>query len=150
MEIQVEREVGAAPERVWDVITDLPGSAGVISAIEAIEILDGPERLDVGTRWRETRTMFGKSATEEMVVTAIEPGRSYTVEAESKSAHYTSVLTIGALDSGNSRLSMSFGGEPKGLCAKLLAATVGRMFSGATKRALLQDLDDIATAAERG
>jgi carbon monoxide dehydrogenase subunit G len=140
MEIQVEREVGAAPERVWDVITDLPGSAGVISAIEAIEILG----------WRETRTMFGKSATEEMVVTAIEPGRSYTVEADSKSAHYTSVLAIGALDSGNSRLSMSFGGEPKGLCAKLLAATVGRMFSGATKRALLQDLDDIATAAERG
>ena len=46
-----------------------------------------------------------------------------------------------------SRLSWEFGAEPQSTSAKLMSV-VGRLFEGQTKKALLQDLDDIARAAE--
>lgn len=146
----VEREVAAPSQRVWAVMTDLERSPEVLSNVEAIERLDDGSGFGVGTRWRETRTMMGRQATEEMAVTAVEPGRSYTVEANSRGAHYRSVLAVDPLGGERSRLSMTFGGEPTGLASKLLSATLGRLFEGATRKALEQDLADIAAAAERG
>lgn len=43
--------------------------------IQRIEVLT-PGPFAVGTRWRETRKMFGKEASETFTVTAIEPGKS--------------------------------------------------------------------------
>ena len=74
MRVEVSREVAAPAERVWGIIIDLAGSPSVISAIDEVEVLAGPDPLGVGTRWRETRTMMGKSAAEEMWVTAVDPG----------------------------------------------------------------------------
>ncbi|MDX1449131.1 MAG: SRPBCC family protein [Acidimicrobiia bacterium] len=146
---EVSREVGAPAETVWQVMTDLENSPHVISAIERVERLDGNEGFGVGTRWRETRTMFGKQATEEMEVTAVTPGRSYTVEAESRGARYVSTLGVEPLATDRSQVSMAFGAEPQGVLAKVFSATVGRLFDGATRKALESDLDDIASAAER-
>ena len=81
MRIEASRVVNAPPEAVWAIVTDLAETANVIEAIESIEVLQGPDPLAVGTRWRESRTMFGKTASEEMEVTELDPGRSYTVEA---------------------------------------------------------------------
>ena len=148
MEMTLSKQITAPASRVWQIITDLELCEQVITGIDGIEILAGGERFGVGTRWRETRTMLGKQATEEMEVTAIEPGRSYVVEAGRASVLYRSTLTVDALDEGRSRLSMSFGAEPKSMAARVLAATVGRLFVGATKKALRRDLDDVAAAAE--
>ncbi len=149
-EIICERDVAAPAERVWDMITDLDGAAEVISGIDAVERLDSGEAFAVGTRWRETRTLFGRQATEEMEVTAIAPGRSYTVESRSRGMHYRSTMSVDPVAEGRSRLSMTFAGEPAGAVSKMLAATIGRLFVGATRRALQQDLDDIAEAAAGG
>lgn len=148
MEMTLSKQITAPASRVWQIITDLELCEQVITGIDGIEILAGGERFGVGTRWRETRTMLGKQATEEMEVTAIEPGCSYVVEAGRASVLYRSTLTVDALDEGRSRLSMSFGAEPKSMAARVLAATVGRLFVGATKKALRRDLDDVAAAAE--
>ena len=148
-ELRMEREVAAPAEAVWAVMTDLDSSPDTLSGVDAIERLDGGGELRVGTRWRETRTLMGRQATEEMEVTALEPGRSYTVEADSSGAHYRSVLAVEPLGTDRSRLSMTFGGEPSGMAGKLAAATVGRLFQGATRKALERDLADIAQAAER-
>jgi hypothetical protein len=43
---------------------------------------------------------------------------------------------------------MSFGAEPIGSAAKVMAATIGRLFESATKKAFARDLDDIAAVAE--
>ena len=145
----IAKDIAAPPERVWQVITDLDGSPDVMSAITAVERIDGGPGFDVGTRWRETRTMFGREATEEMEVTAIDPGRSYTVEAESTGARYVSTFLVEAHESG-SRLTMSFSGTPKGIVGRMLAATVGRLLAGTTTKAIQQDLEDIAAAAEAG
>lgn len=149
-QILVERDVEAPAATVWDVVTDLDASSDVMSGIDRIERLDDGDEFAVGARWRETRTMFGRQATEELEVTAFDrAGRSYTVEADSRGAHYRSTLAVDERDDGSSRVRMTFDAEPDGALSRVLASTIGRLFQGATRKALAQDLDDIAAAAER-
>lgn len=147
-DLSVTKDVAAPADRVWELITDLDRSTEVISAISAYERLDDGDDFGVGTRWRETRRMFGKQATEELAVTGIEPGRSYTVEGDGRGAHYTSRMMVEPLADGGSRLTMTFGGEPTGTVAKVFATTVGKLFEGPTKKALQHDLEEIAAAVE--
>jgi carbon monoxide dehydrogenase subunit G len=144
--IVVSRDVAAKPDAVWSVITDLAGSPNVVSAIDRIEVLtEGP--FAVGTRWRESRTMFGKSATEEMTVSALEPGRSYTVVADSNGVHYESSFVIEEAATG-SRLTMTFGGEATSSAARVMGALMSPFLKGSMSKALAKDLDDLAAAAE--
>lgn len=147
--IRIARPVAAPADRVWTILTDLERTAGAMSAVDRVERLDDGPDFGVGTRWRETRTVFGKEATEELTITALEPGRSYVVEAESRGAHYRSELGVEPTSDGASRLWMTFGAEPDGLIGRIMGATLGRLFEGATRRMLERDLDDLAGAAER-
>jgi carbon monoxide dehydrogenase subunit G len=148
VELNVDREVAASPERVWSIITDLEGYAEVLSGVERTERIDDGQGFGVGTRWRETRVVFGKESTEEMEVTDVEDGHSYTVSSESRGTRYTSMLRVEPIDDDRSRLSMSFGAQPAATASRLLAATIGRAFQGATRKMLQRDLDDIAATAE--
>lgn len=148
-QIEISRTIDAPAAQVWATVTDLDGAAEVISGIESLEILEGASTFGVGTRWRETRTLFGKQATEEMRVTGIDPGRSYEVTADSHGTVYLSTFTILPVDDRTSRLEMTFDAEAQSVFGKVMANTVGRLFLGATKKALVRDIDDIAAAAER-
>jgi carbon monoxide dehydrogenase subunit G len=147
MHVELHHDTTADPADVWAVVTDLEGSVDTLSGVTAIERLDGSDGFEVGTRWRETRAMFGREASEELVVTAVEPGRSYTVAADNRGTHYTSVLSVEPTDAG-ARIRMTFGAEQAGRLGRLMARTVGRAFESATRKALEQDLADIAAAAE--
>jgi carbon monoxide dehydrogenase subunit G len=144
--MSVSKQTHALPDRVWQVITDIDGSAEVLSNIKAIERVDSGSGFGVGTRWRETREMFGRESTEEMEVTSLEEGRSYTVEARNRGVHYQSVVSVEPSERG-SLITMTFEAEPSGMLGKVLAATLGKLFAGATKKALAKDLDEIASAA---
>ena len=148
MQIEVNREIAAPVERVWEIVTDLSRSPEVMSSITRIEVLEGADEFAVGTRWRETRTMFGRDATEEMVVTDLVPGRSYTVVAHSAGTDYRSTLAVTASGDHGSLLRMTFSGEPTSAVSRVMSATIGRLFLGATRAAVEQDLSDIASAAE--
>lgn len=148
MEIEASRTVEAPTSRVWALICDLEHWPEVIGGIDAVERLDDGSHFAVGTRWRETRTMFGKQEVQEMEVTALDEGRAYTVEADRRGTHYTSRFTVGDRD-GATHLQVTFGATSGSLAARVLGATLGRLFAGATRKALRQDLDDIAAAAER-
>ena len=146
-DISLSRRIDAPIEKVWSAITDLERSAETISSILKIERLGAGSGFDVGTRWRETRKFFGKQATEEMEVTAIEPLRSYVVKADSHKVHYISEFSVEEAG-GQTLLSMTFDAEPQGPLTKLMAETVGRLMKGATRKALQKDLDEIAKAVE--
>lgn len=146
--LDVSRDVSAPADVVWKIMTDLENSMDTISAIQSVEILSEPQAFDVGTKWRETRTMFGRKATEVMWVTEVDPGTSYVVAAESHGARYTTIMTVIATGENSSTISMNFGAEPTGTMAKVMGATVGKLFESATNKAIAQDLDDIAAAAE--
>ena len=121
----------------------------VVEAIEVVERLDDGDGFGLGTTWRETRTMFGKKATEDMEVTEYEEGVRYATAAESHGSKYFSEIRVDAAGAG-SRITMSFRGEPQTALTKVMDATVARLFMGATRKALAKDLDDIAAAAEAG
>ncbi|WP_380164325.1 SRPBCC family protein [Jannaschia sp. R86511] len=145
----VTRHVAAPVARVWAVATDLAGAPSVIADIDAVTVLT-PGPFGVGTRWRETRTMLGRTASEEMVVTAVAPERSYTAEADSRRTHYSSTFTFAPAPDGGTRMAMSFGGEPSGGLAKALTRLTAPLTRRAVEKTLRADLDDIAAAAERG
>ena len=147
-ELTVTHDSVAAPARVWNVLTDLDNAAATISAIEKVERLDGGTGFEIGTKWRETRTMFGKKATEDMTVTELDPGRSYKTEARSHGAHYVSTHRVDPIE-GGSRITMAFGAKPTGVISKIFSATVGNLFNNATRKALVRDLVEIAAAAEK-
>lgn len=147
--LELTREVTAPSDVVWQVLTDLEGCPSFISGIESVKRLDDRAGFGVGTRWRETRVLFGKRATEEMEVSAVDERRSYTVEADGAGAHYVSTMGVEATGEGRSRLVSTFGAVPTGAFSRLRSRTVGKLFEGATRKAMEQDLDDIAAEAER-
>jgi carbon monoxide dehydrogenase subunit G len=147
MQIEVSRAIEAPADVVWQIITDLPNRPHVIQAIKSVDILDGGDELAVGTRWRETRTMFGREASEEMTVSAVDPGRSYSTTAHSNGNDYLTTLTVVPSGAGCT-LTMRFGATSTSTVSRLMSATIGRLFVGATRKAVAGDLEDIAAAAE--
>lgn len=146
--IHLSRHVGATPEAVWGVLSDVRNAARTLSGVERVEVLsEGP--YGVGTRWRETRTMMGKSVTEEMWVTGADAPRSSVIEAESAGTHYTTTFTI-TPEPGGSQLAMRFTAEmmsPSRL-RRILWKVLGPIGIRASAKAMRTDLDDIAMAAE--
>jgi carbon monoxide dehydrogenase subunit G len=147
--MQVSKRIAAPTHAVWATVTDLDRSAQVLSGVESIERLDQGCGFECGTRWRETRTMMGRTATEELEVTALDSGRSYTVEADGRGAHYISRLTLEEV-AGATELTMSFEGQPIGTVARVLAALTYPLARRATRNMIARDLDDIAIEAEQG
>src|SRR5699024_6880468 len=90
--------VAAPAAVVWEVLTDLEGTARVLEGVRAVQRLSTDTGYQVGTSWRETRVMFGQEASEDMTVTAVDPGRRTEVQAESHGTRYRTefeVLPIG-------------------------------------------------------
>ena len=147
MKVSVDTMINGSKESVWKVISDIKGSEATIEGIEKIEVLEEPDQGLVGLKWRETRTMFGKAATEVMWITDAVENESYQTRAESHGAIYISRLDIAPADSGR-RLSMELDGTPVKLGTKIIAGLTGFMFKGATAKALRKDLEDIKKAVE--
>lgn len=149
-EITVSRVIAASPERVWEVLTDLEHAAQTLSGVTSVQLMtDGP--YAVGTRWRETRTMFGRSATEEMWVAECDPLRSTEVRAESGGATYVTQFQLAPLaDDTRTELSMRFAADVSNISGLQSVAMklFGRFAARASRKALDQDLADIAAAAE--
>ncbi|WP_338894468.1 SRPBCC family protein [Streptomyces sp. TG1A-60] len=145
--VVVERRVAASQGRVWEALTDLGGMDRMLSGVTRVEVLtDGA--FGVGTRWRETRRMFGKDATEEMWVTVSEPPERYVVKAESHGSRYVSQWLLRADGPSATTILMTFSAEPTGAVAGLLAKALGAVGSRAVRKALAEDLDDIAAWVE--
>lgn len=158
----ISRQIDAPVTHVWDVLTDLPQLAGRLSGITSIHIMtSGP--YAVGSRWRETRTLFGMSATEEMWVRRNNPMRSTVIEASSKGTDYCTTWELtpaavplaagpdaaGTTDTRreSTELSVTFSARPSnGAESTVLATLFGVVGLRATRKALEQDLDDIAAA----
>lgn len=143
--VTVRQQVKADPENTFRVFADIPNAASFVAGIDSIELLtDGP--FGVGSRWRETRTMLGKTATEDMTVTAFDPPNRYTAEAESHGTHYVSRYDFTPSD-GGTLVTLRFDGRPQTVTARLLSV-VGLLFLGQIRKMLAQDMADAAAHAE--
>ncbi|MBU8868745.1 SRPBCC family protein [Paenarthrobacter aromaticivorans] len=142
------QHINASPEKVWAVLSDIPGSAGTLSGINAIQMLsEGP--YGEGTRWKETRTMMGRQETVEMWVSETDPPRSTTVKALQGGADYTTGFNLNERDGGTD-LTLTFDAKvlKPTLVSKVAMALFGKIGMSITRKALSKDLAEIAAKAE--
>jgi carbon monoxide dehydrogenase subunit G len=142
------QHIHASPEKVWSVISDIPGSAGTLSGVQSVQMLsDGP--YGEGTRWKETRTMMGRSETVEMWVAQADPPRSTTVKALQNGADYTTRFNLAERSDGTD-LTLTFGVEvvKPGMLSRITMALFGKLGMQMTRKALAKDLAEIAAKAE--
>ena len=147
MQLTVSTTINAPRSEVFTAFCDLDACVARMQAITAIEHVSGPTEFGIGTRWRETRKMMGREETQEMEVTAIAHESSYRVEANAHGTEYVTDFTFTDAD-GGTQVTMTFGGTPRTLAAKLMAP-LGVLLKRSMRTALQQDLEDMKSALER-
>ena len=146
MDIRVSKSINAPLERVFEVFADISKAQDRIDGITKIEMLSDITH-GLGTRWRETRVMFGREATEEMEISVFQPNQSYEVVAASRGVEYHSIYTFTEHD-GGTLVEMVFSGKPISFVAKLMTP-LGYLFKGATQKALEDDMDALKAVCEQ-
>lgn len=143
--LKVSRVVNAPVEKTFLLFTDFANAAERVSGIESVNMLtDGP--VGVGTRFTETRIMFGKSSTEEMEVTKFEPNKLCSVEAESCGAKFVSTFRF-LKEGPNTKVEMDMLTQPISFFAKIMSPLTGFM-AGSVKKIIESDMNDLAKLAE--
>ena len=146
MRIEVEEATTAAPEVAFATATDIARWPQFITGIDSVEILTtGP--VAVGTRFRETRLMHGRTATEEMTVEELEAPRLFVLSALSHGTRFR-VEHRFERDGGGTRMTVLFEGRPMTLLARLLTP-LALLVIGSVRREIAADLAGLAREAER-
>ena len=136
----------AAPlERVFDAFVDIEHWSNRISGITRVEMLT-QGAVGVGTRFRETRIMFKKEATEEMEITALDPSHSYTLGCESNGCRYKSDFIFTEEGNGTA-LEMTFEATPLTFTAKVMSILMKPMMKKMVEMCS-KDLDDLKASVE--
>ncbi len=146
MQVRVSRHIAAPIDVTFNVFSDVTQIAERIQGINKVDILSEVTHGG-GTRWRETRVMFGREATEEMEISAYTPSQSYEVVASSHGMDYHTIYTFTEQD-GGTHVEMVFIGTPITLAARLMSPLASLM-QGSTQKALEADMDDLKRVCER-
>lgn len=144
--LEVARLVRAPVEHVWRVFSDLSSRADVMSTVDSVELLTGTE-FQVGTAWRETRTLRDHPVTEELRVVSMEPPYRCALESHGADEDYRVEYEF-IPRNGHTRMRIRFDAGPQPLANRVLAAFFGGMVVRVIEGALRQDLEDLATAIE--
>ncbi|MBD80877.1 MAG: hypothetical protein CL840_18315 [Crocinitomicaceae bacterium] len=142
MELSVSVEINKPREEVWKAIVDFENCSNYIESITDLQVLEKPADTLIGFKWKETRVLFGKEATETMWITDYVENEYYQTRAESHGSIYKSWLSIEQVGD-KSQLTMSFEGQAQSFFAKVFSVLMGSMMKGSMKKALLKDLNDI-------
>ncbi len=143
--LQIQETIQAPIEKVFARATDFANAAQVIQGIDKIEILsDGP--VGPGTRFKETRILFGREATEEMTIGRWAPPHSYTLDAASHGCRYESHYQFKKADSAT-EVTMTFTATPLTTFAKIMAFLTKPLLKSMVKMCA-KDLADLKKAVE--
>jgi uncharacterized protein YndB with AHSA1/START domain len=140
MTIESSVMIAAPVERVFAACSDFEHAAERVTQIESVEMLT-PGPVGVGTRFKETRIMFGKRATEEMEIAEFDPPTRYLMIAESHGARYETTFRF-TPEQGGTRVTFEFTATPLTFFAKLMSP-LGRLMAGTLKKCVTQDLEDV-------
>ena len=149
MIVEAQVNINGSKAAIWAAITNIENASETISGIENIEVLEKPANGLVGLKWRETRTLFGKSATVEKWITDAAENEFYKTKAEDGGFVYLTTKSISE-SNGGITLTETHESEPQGIVAKFLSIPMGLLLRGVAKKYLLQDLNDIKAAVEQG
>ncbi len=144
-QFSLSTQVNAPINKVFRKFSDFPNAADMIEGIVRVEMLTD-EPIGKGTRFNETRVMFGKEATEEMEVTEFDPHKKYTLSAISCGAKFDSTFTFTEHD-GGTRVDLDLQTKSLTLMAKLMSP-LGALMMGSMKKCVQADMDQIKAACE--
>jgi hypothetical protein len=145
--ITIKKHIQAPAGRVFAAATDFARAPEIIRSIRKVEMLtDGP--LRVGTRFRETRILFSREATEELEVTSFEPPHRFALGCENHGCRFHTETTFTSNGTGTD-VEMRFQATPLTLAAKMMSAAMKPMMSSVASECA-GDLDDLKAAIEGG
>lgn len=147
MKISVNTTIDSSAERVWQAITDFENCPSWIAGILSLEVLEQPESGLIGFKWRETREMFGKEATETMWITDCVDGEYYQTRAENHGAVYVSKLMV-QQQGEQTLLTMEFSGTSESFWVNLLSSVMSVFMKKSMFKMIAQDLADIKAYVE--
>jgi hypothetical protein len=148
MIVGVQVTINGSKAAIWAAITNIENASKIISGILNIEVLEKPANGLVGLKWRETRMLFGKPATVEKWITDAAENEFYKTRAVDNGFVFLSTMSISE-SSGGISLTSSHETKPQGIAARFVSIPMF-LFKGVAKKALLQDLNDIKSAVEKG
>ena len=144
----VTTRVKGSPQDVFDVFADLENAESRIADIKKIEILtDGPTAK--GTRWRETRVIMKKEATEEMWITEFDRPNSYSVGCHSCGCEYATIFQF-TPDGEYTNVDLTMDTKAITFMAKLLAPITGLIFGPMMRKCMTKDLSALKAIVEDG
>lgn len=147
MHVAVQVMIAGSRPVIWAAITTMAGAAEIIRGIDRIEILERPATGLVGLKWRETRMLFGKSATADQWITNAAEHEFYKARAASDGFLFPSTLSLSEGKGGIARTGVH-DSRAQSLFARVMSIPMGLRFKGVARKALLPDLNDIKTAVE--
>ncbi len=142
MKLRIEETIATPVKQVFETLSNIN-----ISGIQKIEILSDTTEGE-GLRWRETREMFGKEATEDMEITHYNPPLGYHVEASSHGMRYVTVMTFSEDGAEKTKVTQEYHATPLTLVAKLMSPLMVA-FNGSLRKALLKVLLEVKEGLER-
>src|SRR6266513_5330542 len=117
MIVEAQVTINGSKAAIWAAITNIENASETISGIENIEVLEKPANGLVGLKWRETRKLFGKSATAEKWITDAAENEFYKTKAEDNGFVFLSTISISE-SSGSITLRETHESNPQGIVAK--------------------------------
>ncbi|MGE3274368.1 MAG: SRPBCC family protein [Vicinamibacterales bacterium] len=143
--VRVGTLVRAPLDRVFQVFTDIEGSAERVRNIRQIELLT-PGAIKRGSRWRETRELMGQVASEELEITAFELNRAYTITCDTHGTRFDCTFRFAQVPDGTD-VTAELDIIPQSFGA-MLVAPFGAMLLATVQRNLEQDLADLRHTIE--
>jgi uncharacterized protein YndB with AHSA1/START domain len=145
---RTELRIDAPVERVFEAMTEPASWHQWMQGLVRVDVLtDLP--FQEGTRWRETRKMFGKEACEEFLVVACEPARRLRLEVDGSKGTTGKGLYRFDYDltpeAGATMVAMQGEVEMPGFVAGLFS----RLMVGTFKKACDRDLQSLKKWLER-
>jgi uncharacterized protein YndB with AHSA1/START domain len=148
----VSGQINAPAAAVFAAATDIPSFPQRITGIKKVEVhTAGP--MAKGTRFSETRVMFGKEATATMEIIDFQPGRSYTTLSTQGGCEYRMIVSVrpigGGGTGGGSELRFDFSGKPLTFLTKLMSPLQSLTVKTVGAKALRKDITDMKAALEK-
>lgn len=145
MKFVVQEVIGAPRAVAFATAADVRAWPEHIGAIETTELLTR-EPVGAGARFRETRRMYGRLASEVMTMAEFEPPERFVLTAFNHGARYRIEHVFEELKPGT-RLTITFSARPITRAARLLSP-FAYLASGSLVRQVKRDLGDLKRAIE--
>lgn len=144
--VKVAATIAAPVERVFSLFIDIEHAAKHVAGIRSVKKRTPAQPFGLGTRWRETREVFGAPDSAEMEVTAFERNHGYTITHHKGGVRIEAVFGFEPHGDGTTvsiEFTVQSAGLPNGLLSPLNWAIAGKV-----RHVLNRDLSDLKKIAE--